>query len=75
MRRRRALAARRRTPGADGQAVAYGIRPAHLTLAAASDRTVPGEVIVVEPTGAETELLIQAGDAQVILRDARPARA
>ena len=60
--------------GADGQAVTYGVRPEHLTLAAASDPTVPGEVIVVEPTGAETELLIQAGDAQVILRThGRPA--
>src|SRR5512147_791905 len=40
-------------PGADGQAVAYGIRPEHLTLAS-SGAGVPGEVIVVEPTGAET---------------------
>jgi multiple sugar transport system ATP-binding protein len=54
--------------GADGQAVTYGVRPEHLTLAAASDITVPAEIIVVEPTGAETELLIQAGEAQVILR-------
>ena len=28
---------------------------------------VVGEVVVVEPTGAETELLIQAGEAQLIL--------
>jgi multiple sugar transport system ATP-binding protein len=54
--------------GADGQPVTYGARPEHLTLASASDITVPAEIIVVEPTGAETELLIQAGDAQVILR-------
>jgi multiple sugar transport system ATP-binding protein len=54
-------------PGADGQAVAYGIRPEHLTLASGGSG-VPGEIIVVEPTGAETELLIQVGDAQIILR-------
>jgi multiple sugar transport system ATP-binding protein len=53
-------------PGADGQAVAYGIRPEHLSLAA--DGGVAGEVIVVEPTGAETELLIQVGDVQTLLR-------
>jgi multiple sugar transport system ATP-binding protein len=28
---------------------------------------VPAEIVVVEPTGAETELLIQAGAAQLIL--------
>ncbi len=28
---------------------------------------VPAEIIVVEPTGAETELLVQAGDAQIML--------
>jgi multiple sugar transport system ATP-binding protein len=54
-------------PGADGQAVSYGIRPEHLTLVA-SGNGVPGEIIVVEPTGAETELLIQVGDEQVTLR-------
>src|SRR5512147_1824163 len=36
--------------GSDGQAVAYGVRPVHLELAAASPRTVPGEIVVVEPT-------------------------
>ena len=28
---------------------------------------MPGEVVVIEPMGAETELLIQAGEAQVVL--------
>jgi multiple sugar transport system ATP-binding protein len=60
-------------PGADGQAVAYGVRPEHLTLAP-DGGGVPGEIIVVEPTGAETELLIQVGEAQVTLRaHGRPA--
>jgi len=52
--------------GTDGQAVSYGIRPEHLRLA--SGEGVPGQIIVVEPTGAETELLIKVGDAQVTLR-------
>jgi multiple sugar transport system ATP-binding protein len=54
-------------PGVDGQAVSYGIRPEHLTLASGGNG-VPGEIIVVEPTGAETELLINVGGSQVILR-------
>jgi multiple sugar transport system ATP-binding protein len=54
--------------GADGQHVAYGIRPEHLTLAAPGTAgAVTGEIIVVEPTGAETELLVQAGEAQIVL--------
>jgi multiple sugar transport system ATP-binding protein len=58
----------RHTSGADGQAVAYGIRPEDLELAGAgADGAVPAEIVVVEPTGAETELLVQAGDAQLIL--------
>ena len=54
-------------PGVDGQAVSYGIRPEHLTLASGGNG-VPGQIIVVEPTGAETELLISVGASQVILR-------
>ena len=53
--------------GGDGQQVSYGIRPEHLALAAQGNG-VPGEIIVVEPTGAETELLIRVGESQVTLR-------
>ncbi len=54
--------------GTDGQAVVYGIRPEHLMLADASaPDAVAAEVTVVEPTGAETELLVQAGGAPVVL--------
>jgi len=53
-------------PGADGQPVAYGIRPEHLTLG--RNGGVPGEIIVVEPTGAETELVVQVGEANIDLR-------
>jgi len=28
---------------------------------------VPGEIIVVEPTGSETELVVRIGDAQMIV--------
>ncbi len=35
---------------------------------------MPAEIVVVEPTGAETELLIQAGESQLILvTHGRPA--
>src|SRR5690242_1374217 len=53
--------------GADGQPVALGVRPEHLTLAGGDTMAVPGEIVVVEPTGAETELLVQVGAAQVTL--------
>lgn len=46
------------TGGSPGQKVHYGIRPGDLTL---SDKGIPAEVVVVEPTGAETELLLQIG--------------
>jgi multiple sugar transport system ATP-binding protein len=52
--------------GADGQRVVYGVRPEHIALAG-HGAPVQAEVIVVEPTGAETELLVQVGDAQVIV--------
>ena len=44
--------------GAPGQKVHYGIRPGDLRLAEAG---IAAEVVVVEPTGAETELLLQIG--------------
>jgi multiple sugar transport system ATP-binding protein len=50
----------------EGQAVSYGVRPEHLGLTKPADG-VPAEIIVVEPTGAETELLVQVGAAQVTL--------
>lgn len=49
-------------PGSDGQAVALGIRPEHLSLGG-TDAPVQAEVVVVEPTGAETELLVKAGSS------------
>jgi len=52
--------------GNDGQAVAYGVRPSDLGVAA-DERAVPAEVIVVEPTGAETELLVRVGKSEIVV--------
>jgi multiple sugar transport system ATP-binding protein len=51
---------------ADGRAVHYGIRPGDIAVAT-SGEGVAAKVIVVEPTGAETELLVQVGDAQIVV--------
>jgi multiple sugar transport system ATP-binding protein len=48
----------------DGQAVHYGIRPGDIVLSG-PENGVPARVIVVEPTGNETELLVQVGDARI----------
>jgi multiple sugar transport system ATP-binding protein len=53
-----------RAVGQEGQAVRYGIRPTDLSLAASG---IPAEVVVVEPTGAETELLVRVGSEQLTL--------
>ncbi len=50
--------------GPEGQAVHYGIRPTDLVVA---EHGIPARVVVVEPTGAETELLLQVGEQQVVL--------
>ncbi len=50
----------------DGQAVHYGVRPGDLSISTSGDG-IEAKVIVVEPTGAETELLVQVGDAQIIV--------
>ena len=52
------------TIGAEGQEVDYGIRPTDLMLA---DQGVAAQVVVVEPTGAETELLLQVDGQQLVL--------
>lgn len=54
--------------GTEGQAVVYGVRPGQLSLVDGKDlQAVQGQVIVVEPTGAETELLIQVGEARILM--------
>ena len=49
---------------ADGTEVHYGVRPTDLRLA---DSGIAAKVVVVEPTGAETELLLQLGGKEFTL--------
>ena len=51
--------------GQDGQAVQYGVRPGDIRLSA-SGQGIPAKVVVVEPTGAETELLLRVGGADLV---------
>lgn len=50
----------------DGQSVHYGIRPTDLVLST-SAQGIAAQVVVVEPTGAETELLLQVGPEKLIV--------
>jgi multiple sugar transport system ATP-binding protein len=52
--------------GKDGQAVHYGIRPGDIGITDASSG-IAARVIVVEPTGAETELLLQVGEGKFVV--------
>ncbi|RVT48797.1 ABC transporter ATP-binding protein [Rubrivivax albus] len=60
--------------GREGQDVHYGIRPTDLALATDG---IAAEVVVVEPTGAETELLLRVGgqDMTVVMHGRTEARA
>ena len=49
--------------GADGRPVVYGVRPEHLELA---DDGVNAEVVVVEPTGSETQVVARIGTQDII---------
>jgi multiple sugar transport system ATP-binding protein len=53
----------------DGQPVLYGMRPEHCSLAA--QEGLPAEVVVVEPTGADTQLFCRFNGQEVtsLLRD------
>jgi len=48
---------------ASGASATYGIRPEHFKL---DDNGVPVEVVVVEPTGSETQVLGRLGKQQVV---------
>jgi multiple sugar transport system ATP-binding protein len=68
----------RRQPVARDRRVILGVRPEHLTRTLAASNTVPlrAPVIVVEPTGAETLVVLQAGGGEIVARfdpDAAPA--
>ena len=60
-------------PAKDGQKVLFGTRPEHLSL---GDVGLPADVIVVEPTGADTQLYCEVGgtDIVVVLRDRTSCR-
>jgi multiple sugar transport system ATP-binding protein len=47
----------------DGRPASYGFRPEHLRLA--SDG-VPAEVVVIEPTGSETQVMLKLGGADIV---------
>jgi multiple sugar transport system ATP-binding protein len=49
---------------ADGTAVHYGVRPTDLEV---SSSGIEAQVVVIEPTGAETELLVKVGNAQLVV--------
>ncbi len=56
--------------GQDGQKIVYGVRPEHLTMASESSGA-PAEVVVVEPTGAETLVFsrIAGKDVTAVFRE------
>jgi multiple sugar transport system ATP-binding protein len=54
------------TSGVEGQSVSYGVRPGDISIAG-EGQGLPAKVIVVEPTGAETELLLQVGTEKIIV--------
>ena len=60
---------------ADGQPVLYGMRPEHCALARADG--LPAEVVVVEPTGADTQLFCRFNGQEVtsVVRDRVDCRA
>ena len=50
--------------GTDGQAVIFGARPEHLSLAS-NGAGLPATVVVVEPTGADTQVFAKFGGADL----------
>jgi multiple sugar transport system ATP-binding protein len=50
--------------GEDGRRVVLGVRPEHLTLST-NGSGLPASVVVVEPTGADTQVFAKFGDTEV----------
>jgi multiple sugar transport system ATP-binding protein len=48
--------------GADGKAAVFGIRPEHIML---DETGIPAEVVVIEPTGSETQVVVRAGGQEM----------
>jgi multiple sugar transport system ATP-binding protein len=60
--------------GAEGRRVSYGIRPEHFTL---SEAGLPVEIVVAEPTGAETQYVVRGialGNISCVFRERLSAR-
>ena len=53
--------------GTDGQPVKYGIRPEHIGFAGQGSGGIAAEVVVVEPMGAQTELVVRVADVSLTL--------
>jgi len=51
--------------GTDGQAVKYGLRPEHIGVDGQGSGGIGAEVVVVEPTGAQTELVVRVADVSL----------
>jgi len=49
--------------GSNGRSVVYGIRPEHFTLA---DDGAEAEIVVIEPTGSETQVFAKLGGVEVV---------
>jgi len=49
--------------GGNGRPITYGIRPEHLDFA---DSGIEAEVVVVEPTGSETQIVARVGTQEII---------
>ncbi len=58
----------------EGKPIVYGVRPEHFELA---DDGIAAEVVVVEPTGSETQVIARVGQHDVIavFRDRHPLQA
>jgi multiple sugar transport system ATP-binding protein len=50
--------------GVDGQKVTYGVRPEHLSIGSAG-QGIATKVVVVEPTGADTEVFSRFGESSL----------
>ena len=60
--------------GAEGRRITYGIRPEHFTL---SEAGMPAEVVITEPTGAETQYVVRGiaeGNFSCVFRERLNAR-
>jgi len=50
----------------EGRAMVYGIRPEHLDLVSDSEEGFEAEVVVIEPTGSETQLFARLGGQEIV---------